>query len=111
MWEILETQKETIVAIDKCKACGAPMYNVMQHQSVCPKRKKEILPKRETTPKKADVPIVKPGEFHAGGRPRQHETCGLCGRPHYAKGLCSAHYRREKREGKTRGDAKTRAAE
>ena len=33
------------------------------------------------------------------GRPAIHETCTLsgCGRPHYAKGLCSKHYQQERR--------------
>lgn len=37
------------------------------------------------------------------GKPRQHYVCTVegCGRPHRAKGLCTAHYHRQKRNNKT----------
>jgi len=45
--------------------------------------------------------LTDPAQQGKAGRPSgtsKGRTCDLCGKPHYAGGLCQMHYRREKRK-------------
>jgi hypothetical protein len=82
--------------LPKCGDCGASVSNLVQHYGVCPKRKKG--PERIEESEK--VIVV---ERHAGGRPKKHEVCSICGGAHYAKGLCRVHYHQEYHKDKAEG--------